>query len=317
MISVIIPVYNGSASIGKCLQSVLTQSWKDIEVIVVDDGSTDDTVSVCEQYSFTDTRVRLFTKNNSGVSSARNMGLQHAQGAYCCFVDADDCLPQDALECLASALTDEFDMVIGGYEYYDDKGHIKYRVEERSVYDLNRDAAVALMYHPAPYRYLGYIWGKLFRTAIIQAHHLSFHEQICFNEDRLFITHYLCHCNRILYNTKPVYWYFEREGSAMASLEKSFNPKFATDLDAMILMKKIVSSKSPANLRNAVEGIADSYWRIQNMMNQFNANTPGRIISLHFKLSRALSFKDYFVLVLKPFFQRIIHKFLKGKHANR
>ena len=104
MISVIVPVYNEENSVGRCISSVLTQTYSNLELVLVDDGSTDASGSVCEHYADQDSRIRVFHKSNGGVSSARNLGISMAIGEYIMFLDSDDFLLPDALEILYSAI---------------------------------------------------------------------------------------------------------------------------------------------------------------------------------------------------------------------
>ncbi|MBR1578480.1 MAG: glycosyltransferase [Bacteroidales bacterium] len=309
MLSIIIPVYNASAFLPRCLESIIAQSFTDWEAILINDGSTDDSEIICNEYARKDPRFHVLTKKNSGVSSSRNSGLKQIRGEWTTFVDADDFLPRDALALLLGKITEKnSDLVIAGYEVFDEHLSMNYLVSERTEAILDRDGAIALMYKPQYYRYLGYAWGKLFKSSIIRSHNLQFSPDISFNEDRLFVTSYLAYCTQVLFTTEPVYCYYEHSASAMASLKRGFNPKFLTDLDAMIRMKRIVAHCSPDNIPNATEGIASSFWRIRLMMQQFHAQKMVPGIILHCKLISSLSFKDYFRLIIRRYFLIIQQK---------
>ena len=103
-LSVIVPAYNSEATLERCVRSVLDQSFVDLELILVDDGSTDSTPDLLRQFSEEDGRVRVFTQANSGVSAARNLGLSHAQGTYAAFLDADDWVDPQTYEKLTAAM---------------------------------------------------------------------------------------------------------------------------------------------------------------------------------------------------------------------
>ena len=113
MISVIIPVYNKEATLASCVNSVLIQSYKEWEIILVDDGSTDDSLMICQSLAVIDKRIHVIHQKNGGVSSARNRGLSCAHGKWIVFLDADDLLPQHALKDLSANYED--DLVIGGF----------------------------------------------------------------------------------------------------------------------------------------------------------------------------------------------------------
>jgi glycosyltransferase involved in cell wall biosynthesis len=103
-ISIIIPVYNGEGWMEKCISSVLSQTYKNLEIIVVDDGSTDKSFQICEKFLEKDSRIKLLRKTNNGQSSARNVGLKHAKGSYIQFVDCDDTLQKNACEIAVNAI---------------------------------------------------------------------------------------------------------------------------------------------------------------------------------------------------------------------
>lgn len=98
LVSIIIPVYNAKIYLKKCLNSLINQTYRNIEILLIDDGSSDESLSVCQRYAEIDSRVKVVHKKNGGVSSARNLGLKHVSGKYVCFVDADDWMTQNAIE---------------------------------------------------------------------------------------------------------------------------------------------------------------------------------------------------------------------------
>ena len=316
MISVIIPIFNAAVFLRNCLTSLLAQQEKDWEAILVNDGSSDESAVICEEFVSTDKRFQYFSQTNSGVSSARNLGIQHAKGEWICFLDADDSLPSDSLSTLLEAMkTSHADLVIGGYEIWDQNGKVLYQIDDRVSEELDRDGAIALMYKSKYYSYLGYICGKMFRSDILHNLNLSFNPKIYFNEDRLFVTQYLAACNRVLLLTQPVYHYVEHPGSATASRQQGFNENYVTDLEAMILMRETIARFSPKNFKNATEGIACSYWQIQYWMNKFHANSFNKVFALHKKVFKQLKLKEYCRLIVLPFFQKIPKKLFRRNNS--
>ena len=315
MISVVIPIHNASAFLNRCLSSLLSQTEEDWEAILVNDGSTDESGDICERFVAKDNRFRYCSQPNGGVSSARNTGIQQVRGEWISFVDADDYLPETALSTLLKAAEGKPDFVIGGYEIYDQNGVFRYGVDDRISESLDRDDAIALMYKSKYYNYLGFIWAKLFRTDIIRNNSLLFNPKIYYNEDRLFITQYIALCDRIELFTEPVYHYIEHLASATCSARNTFNDKYLTDFDAMILMRETVARSSPVNYQNATEGIACSYWEIQHLMNTLHANSIKKVFSLHRKLYEQLKLKEYCRLVIRPFFQKLRKKLFLTHNA--
>ena len=116
LISVIVPVHNGEAFLSDCLESLVRQTWRQLEILVIDDGSTDGSAALCRRWQEKDGRIRFFQKENGGVSSARNLGLEMARGEYAAFVDADDwLLPGMLQEQLELLVQEDGDMILGGY----------------------------------------------------------------------------------------------------------------------------------------------------------------------------------------------------------
>ncbi|HFI0054506.1 TPA: glycosyltransferase family 2 protein [Streptococcus suis] len=127
LISFIVPVYNAQAYLEQCLQSILEQTYSHWEAILIDDGSTDQSASICDSYAARDHRFRVIHKENGGVSDARNTGLEYAKGAYITFLDADDAVREDFLEdCLWTATQYEVDIVIGHFFIWDERNHTFY-----------------------------------------------------------------------------------------------------------------------------------------------------------------------------------------------
>lgn len=272
MVSIVVPVFNSEEYLLNCIESILSQSYQDIEVVLVDDGSTDSSRSICDRTAVKDNRIKVIHKKNGGVSSARNTGLRIIQGEWVMFVDADDELYNDSIEILMKSVASNVDMVIGGYRHYSEEGKVIYEINDRIKQDIDKLAALKMMYKSLYYNYQGNLWNKLYKREVLVNNHLSFSESIYYNEDRLFIVEYLTMCsNRIVYDTTPVYKYYVRKTGAMASLNSSFNRKFITDFDAYVLMYKRIRSriKDRELLKQARRGVFLSYSRIKDMMKQF------------------------------------------------
>lgn len=269
MISVIIPVYNTEKYLDRCIESLLRQTLPDFEAILVDDGSTDRSPTICDRYAAADPRIRVVHKANGGVSAARNDGLKLAKGEFVTFMDADDELPDNALRLLYDCVSDGTDLVMAGYERYDEDGKCSYHVDERFELEITRQEGIRLMYRPLTFRYMGYCWGKLFRLSVIRDKGIRFDEDICFNEDRLFVLTYICRMERkVLFTTKTVYKYHNRKDSAMGKALEVFEPKFCTDLKAYVLMLKELKANGadPFNIYLAKLYTIRSYRQILKMM---------------------------------------------------
>lgn len=235
-LSIIIPVYNVEKYVGRCLDSILGQSFSEFEIILVDDGSSDNSLIVLENYASKDKRVRVVSKPNGGVSSARNQGLKLAKGDWIQFIDADDELMPDALEILLSGISDDIDIVVADYVYDPDQG-----LPEIESITMQRCIDSGEFLFSLPFnRYGGFLWNKLFRRIVIEDNSLTFCEKILYNEDRLFVFEYLTKTSgKRKFINKPVYRYYQNEGGAMTSIKGPNYWKFETDFDAFIEMCRI------------------------------------------------------------------------------
>lgn len=210
-VSVIIPAYNAANSIERCINSVLNQSFQDLECIVVDDGSKDNTAEIVK--SIKDERIRYIYKENGGVSSTRNRALNEAKGEYICFMDADDYQSEQALSLLVTAMkVHEVDLVVGGfYRVIDDKVAVKSYFKKECLLSRN-EYAKKMSKKPAEY-YFGVLWNKLYRRSIIEQFNLRMNENISWSEDFIFNLEYIRHIQNIYILNSPVYYYIKTEGS--------------------------------------------------------------------------------------------------------
>lgn len=217
LVSIIVPVYNAGAYLRPCLESIRRQSWENIEVLLINDGSTDGSLTVCEEFEAADPRFKVITQPNSGVSAARNRGLAAAKGKYIQFVDGDDKLTPDATELLAAAAEKKgADLVVAHFyrvvgERHAQRGHIK-----KECYLNRADYAEQMRKAPANY-YYGVLWNKLYHRSILERQEMRFDESMNWCEDFIFNLEYLRHCRLIAAIPRPVYYYYKREGSLVTS----------------------------------------------------------------------------------------------------
>ena len=189
--SIIMPVYNGANTVSYAVDSVLSQSYKDFELIVVDDGSTDHTLELLKKYREADSRVRIITQSNQGVSAARNTGIDHAKGKYIGFIDADDLVTADAFFRIhQTAVTYDAEMIVGKYERMDGFSIYQSKRMNRMVsqlwIDKNDDNLVFCMS----------VYIKWFRKDIIDRYHVRF-ENYRYLEDAVFTYKFLQYVDRI------------------------------------------------------------------------------------------------------------------------
>ena len=172
MVSIIVPVYNAEQYLRRCVDSILNQEYTDFEVFLVNDGSTDSSGDICEEYGNKDTRVIVIQKENTGVSDSRNLALDRARGKYLQFLDSDDWITPDATRLFVRA-AEEYgcDMVISDfYRVVGERLSPKGDIEEEGVL-TQEEFAAHMMENPADF-YYGVLWNKLYRRDLVEEHSL-------------------------------------------------------------------------------------------------------------------------------------------------
>ncbi len=222
-VSVIIPAYNVEKYIGKCLESVCAQSYSRLQVIVIDDGSTDDTLKQAQRFC-DDYAVKIIHKENGGVSAARNMALDLVEGEYVLFLDADDTLEKDAIEILVNAIdVSESDWVSCQYSRWDEDGN---RLKDYDFvsgdFAFSSDEDRKLFMTRTLLKYLiGFeVWGKIYKSEIIKSNGIRFSEKCKIGEDLAFNIKYLMCSNNLKCISERLVRYTVRDSSAMGTLNK-------------------------------------------------------------------------------------------------
>ncbi len=237
LISIIVPIYNGEKYLRRCIDSVLAQSWVDFELILINDGSCDKSLSVCEEYAVRDNRIKVIDQLNAGVSVARNTGIEAAEGRYICFVDCDDWVDTNYLELLYENLTNaDAELAVTGYREVNEEG--SNTRDTRTIACASVFTAEEAMFHlfeAIGFMSFCYPWGKLFKADIISRHHIKFNPAIAIGEDRLFIFDYLHHASKVSCTSVSTYNYLMNSCGAMNTL-KGFDLKYLTCFDALDMM---------------------------------------------------------------------------------
>ena len=212
-ISIIVPVYNAQKTIARCIESILNQDYKDFELLLIDDGSQDDSGSICDDYAKQDQRVRVIHKDNSGVSATRNLALKEVKGEYLQFLDADDWITPNATRLLLESMgQNDCDMVIADF-YRVIGGRLSHKGSMDTDGVLSREEfANNMMENPADF-YYGVLWNKLYKKDIIERHHLCMNPKISWCEDFMFNLEYIRYCKNIYVLQVPIYYYVKTKGS--------------------------------------------------------------------------------------------------------
>lgn len=262
LISIIIPVFNMEDKLNKCIQSVINQTYDNLEIILVNDGSKDNSLKICENYKNIDNRIKLISINNNGVSNARNIGIKNATGKYIGFVDSDDYIDNDMFETLYNNIKDNnADLSIIGYqiETIDNKVIKNTNLDKYENIEIMTQSQVYEKILDKNY-FQGYCWNKLFKSDLLKDIFFDANIYIC--EDLLFVCEYLKKCKTIVYNRKNSYHYVYYQNS---SWNMSYLPKWAT--------------------------IIDSYERIINIYKNLDKKLETLILYTYFKVNCSLKYR--------------------------
>ena len=211
-ITVIIPVYNAESTLRRCLDSILIQTFTDFECILIDDGSKDRSGEICDEYARKDSRVKVFHKENGGVSSARNVGLVNARGEWVTFVDSDDWTGERLLSNLISHTNNHpnVELVISFSEYIFNNGRREENYKARMVDKANFQILFSeydMSWHTGP-------WAKLYCKQVIDSKNLRFSENMNIGEDAVFFYSYLSQIDGLYVSSDTDYKYnVDTEGS--------------------------------------------------------------------------------------------------------
>lgn len=215
-VSIIVPVYNAEKYLASSLESVLKQTYRDFELLLIDDGSTDESGAICDEYEKKDARIRAFHKKNGGVSSARNLGLDHVSGEFFTFLDSDDELDADTLESVvqladAHPNVDLIDFPAFHYNSSGDDGKLVSVDEERMIHG-DKEKTQYWFYYP---RFES--WGRLYRKDKVEG--LRFNTNLKVGEDTVFFLNYFMNCEECIATPGGRYHYLYREGSVMNRMD--------------------------------------------------------------------------------------------------
>lgn len=250
-VSIIVPVYNAQKTLSRCIDSILKQDYADFELILVDDGSLDESGIICDEYAKNDARIKVIHKENSGVSDSRNRAIDYASGEYLQFLDSDDWITPDATRLFVEAAElNQCDMVISDfYRVIGERLSHKGSIDEEGV--LTRvEFANFMMESPADF-YYGVLWNKLYRREIVEKYHLRMDSKISWCEDFMFNLEYIRYCEHIFVLQVPIYYYVKTKGSLVSqgmSITKTIKTKmmvleYYTDFYRQVLTEEEYEKK--------------------------------------------------------------------------
>lgn len=257
LISVIIPVYNPGKHLYKCLESIINQTYDNLEIVLVNDGSTDESAEICLNYAQQDKRIKYIYQENKGVSRARNVGIDNSSGDYYSFIDSDDYLELDTYEYLVD-LIQEHQVDAVNYEYYITykDNEVTHRIKDESYgYFERAKAQYQLVYNVA------FAWNKLFSREIIEE--IKFNEEILRGEDSLFARMAFDRANSVWFDSRPLIHYVQSEESAVRG---KFRVSQLTALELYDIYYPFYQEKYP------------------ELLNKFASNMASLLISLYYDM---------------------------------
>lgn len=211
-VSIIVPIYNMEKHLEQCIDSIILQTYKDLEVILVNDGSTDRSSEICDMYSKKDSRIKVIHKKNGGVSSARNVGISSATGEYVLFVDSDDYISSDMVNVLLSTIEEnKVDLVVCGFVVFSN-GHINNICYNSALY--NNKEQIASFFSLLEGR-TNSPCNKMYRKNLIKKH---FDVNLVVGEDLIFNLDYITECNSIFVVDKSLYFYRRENQNSLSKL---------------------------------------------------------------------------------------------------
>ncbi|MEC8020092.1 MAG: glycosyltransferase family 2 protein, partial [Pseudomonadota bacterium] len=227
-ISIIIPVYNISSYIYQCLESVINQTYKNIEIIIVDDGSTDFSGVICSSFAKKDKRIKLIRKQNEGLAEARKTGIKSSTGEYIFNLDGDDWISKECIKDFVDSIEEnDTDIVINSFykEFVGEIHHVKNHFQE-GFYDENKIKKIILPELISSKNYFShgistYLWGKLFKKDLLIGHQLSVPSEFSVGEDAVVTFPYIADCKSLTIIDKPNYFYRQRAQSMLKTINKN------------------------------------------------------------------------------------------------
>lgn len=205
--SVIVPVYNIEKYLQRCIDSILAQTFPNFELLLIDDGSNDTSGSMCDAYAKKDSRVRVFHKPNGGVSSARNVGLDNANGEWICFCDSDDWVDNTWLQIFQKGVA--YDFIIQSFFARNWQGCISEKMIAMPLFIGESTQKIKILFDLS-YKYwnIGFIWCRAFKKSIINNHSIRFNINYKIREDELFVFQYMEHIQSFMICPEGAYHYF-------------------------------------------------------------------------------------------------------------
>lgn len=248
-ISIIVPIFNSQRYIEKCVKTIITQNYNNIEIILVNDGSTDNSPEICNQLSYIDERIKVIHKLNEGSSEARNTGIKVATGDFLLFIDSDDYVEKTLITKLINRLfVDSFDIVIFGFfvDYVDKNEKITRFKKVYNKYDFTNTKSIQnITFNTDFFNIIGYAWNKLYRKSFLNDHMIRFEKDALLCEDLVFNTLALTNTKKIASVRDPLVHYIQRQKESLGKM--IYNNHFTYKLKALSAKKQLLEHWNISN----------------------------------------------------------------------
>lgn len=300
LISVIVPIYNVEAYLDRCVESIVNQTYKNLEIILVDDGSPDKCPQMCDNWADKDNRIKVIHKENGGLSDARNAGMKIASGEYICFVDSDDLVALTFVEQLYNAITDKNANIVACDVlcFKNEKEIVENDLNQISTNSFTPEQALSQLIKGKGVRAVA--WNKLYKREIIQDEQFEVGK---LHEDEFYTYRLIDKCQKVVYVNCKLYYYRQREGSIMAVQSEKHIDTLEAGLYRLQLLKKKYPDLFLVDRVTFCIGCLNYYRLAQEKKFSNNKSAKSRIIGYRKQVKCSLSelkkycFKDKMYIV--------------------
>lgn len=306
LISIIVPVYNAEKTLTRCIESIINQSYACWELFLINDGSTDSSPRICEEFAERDNRIKVISKVNGGVSSARNAALSLVTGEWLTFVDSDDWVEESYLENLLKYVSDTVDLVISYATICDGRSSFREKYSSRMI---TRDSFEEMFmyndmnWHTSP-------WGKLYRMTIIRQEKLNFCEGMHIGEDALFLYSFMLVSRNIFITEHTDYHYYAFMNGSLTKRINTLHSELLSFQNIRYIVNRLFQERHIQDIK----AVADLNWLvasyIQRVLNALYYNKVDFRDRMHTLCGLDLSF---YITYIKPdtWYQSVLHYLLK------
>ena len=268
LVSVIVPIYNVENFLDRCIDSIEYQTYRNIEVILVNDGSTDKSGEMCNSYEKKYKNIRVIHKKNEGVSKARNIGLKNANGKYILFVDGDDTLQLDMIQKLITIMKEKKAQIVQCcYKTIYEDGNYMQKSNNEKVYTYSSKDEILKKFFDKKITIS--VWNKIFEKSLID--NIYFNENVSHYEDKLFVYYALLNCKKLVHTNYLGYNYFKRKNSASYSTFK-YSYLEIREVDEMILNNVKLNNFNKKIFDLAEKNVVETDLELAKMMIKSKAN---------------------------------------------